>query len=110
LRGERNRGDVADRGLEGRGDDDVDAGDGRQPPDLRRGQGVLGDERIDAGELVVEEGDLPQPAVEGFAFLEGQPIELGQLAAALDAEQVADRRGGRSAGARAARGSRSCNG
>ena len=43
--------DVADGGHEGRRDDDVDAGDGHQPLDLRPGQRVGGDQLLDRGDL-----------------------------------------------------------
>ena len=82
--------DVADGGQERRGDDHVDARDGHQPPDLRRGKRRLGDRPLDRGDLLVEKLDLAQTAVDRLALIDRQ-LELAQPSAAGLAEQVADR-------------------
>ena len=69
--------DVADGGHERRRDDDVDAGDGHQPLDLRPAQRVGGDELVDLGDLGVEEVDLAQAGVDGLALADRQLL-LGQ--------------------------------
>src|SRR4051794_8405793 len=83
--------DISDRGEERRGGDHVDARDRHQSPDLRRGQSVAGDLFLDLGDLLVEELDLAQTAIDRLALLDRQ-FDLPQPFAAGEAEQVADGR------------------
>jgi hypothetical protein len=77
LVGVREAADIADRRQERGRHDEVDPRDGHQPADLRPLHGVQRDEPLDLGDLAVEEGDLPQPRVDGLA-LHGRQLELVQ--------------------------------
>jgi hypothetical protein len=82
---------VPDRGDEGRGADEVHARHGHQPPDLRPGQRLLGDQPLDRRDLRIEELDLADASVDRLALLQRQ-LQPGQPRAALDPEQVRARR------------------
>jgi hypothetical protein len=81
----------ADRGEKRRGDDHVHARDGHQPLDLRRAERVAGHLLLDLGDLLVEELDLAQTAVDGLA-LPGRQLDLAQPFTPGQPERVADRR------------------
>jgi hypothetical protein len=98
--------DVADRCQQAGGDDHVHAGHAHQPPDLRRLKRVACDQALDCGDLRVEELDLAHAAVDRLALLERQ-LQRGEPCAALDTEQIRERRTAHPAGASAPRGSRS---
>ena len=72
-------------------------------------EGVGSDQPLDRLDLGVEELDLAQRRVDRLALL-SRELELGEPVPALLAEQVAERRRGRSAGASGPRGSRSLPG
>jgi hypothetical protein len=78
-------------GHERRGDDEVDAGNGEQPTDLGRAEGMLGQDALDDRHLAVQEGDLAQAALDGDLLIQRELLGGEPLAAAL-AEQVAGRR------------------
>ena len=99
--------DVADGGHEGRGDDQVHAGDGHQPArPAGQFERLRRDHPLDLGDLAVEEVDLAQPGVDGLALLDRQ-LQLGQPRPALDCRTGRSPAGGPSGAGSGPRGSRS---
>jgi hypothetical protein len=91
LAGVAKAGDVADRGQEGGGGDQVHARDGHQPLGLGPGQHLRGDQPLDLLDLTVQERDVAQRGLDRLCLL-GRQAQLAKPAAALDAEQIRARR------------------
>src|SRR5436190_18338772 len=92
--------DVADRGEQRGGGDEVDARQGEQPTHLLRIEHLLGERPLDQGDLCVEEGDLAQAGRDrllliGWQLLRGEPAPSAypeEVAHRWLALQVADQR------------------
>jgi len=82
--------DVSDLGHERGRDDQVDAGNGHQSPDLLTAQGVAGKLTLDDRDLAVQKRDLAQAALHRGLLVSGQALLVKPRAAAL-AKQIADR-------------------
>jgi hypothetical protein len=78
--------DVTDLRHQRRCDDEVDAGDRHQPPDLRRLQRVLGQNLFDDRDLTVDKRDLTQASLHRGLLVKGQALLVKPGAATL-AEQ-----------------------
>jgi hypothetical protein len=83
--------DVADRGEQRRGGDEVHAGQRQQPPHLGRAQHLFGERPLDQGDLAVEERDLAQAGRDRLLLVGGQLLRA-QPAPTADAEEIAHRR------------------
>jgi hypothetical protein len=83
--------DVADRGEQRGGGDEVHAGQGEQPPHLRRGQHLLGQRSLDQFDLAVEKLDLAQAGRDRLLLIGRQGLG-GEPAASASTEEIAHRR------------------
>src|SRR5439155_7144448 len=87
LAGGREATDVADRGEQRSGGDEVHAGQGEQASPLRRGEHLLGQGLLDQGDLTVEELDLAQAGRNRLLLIGREDLRV-EPAAPAGAEQI----------------------
>src|SRR5256714_13065651 len=83
--------DVTDGGHEGSRRDEAHPGNAHQPADLIAAKCLRGEFALDQADLVIEEVDLPEAALDGLALVGGK-LQRGQPLPSRLAEDVAHRR------------------